>query len=258
MVKKGDMKLVAIINSWADTKELLPFCVENIRPVVDKVIVVYSENSNHFNFNDGITELVFGKLPCQWVQFEPEVGRSPHDNETRKRNYGLEIAKMQGFTHFLLMDSDEFYNQEDVTKEKERIEQRNLNGLVCRLKTYVSKPTLWCEDHTLVPFIQKLNRLTMVGNFKNYPFNLDSEGHVHIDPTRRINYTSGVEMSDVYMHHYSYVRKDFELKINNSSANLRRSRDVIYEDLREAKPGYKSKLYHRELQECPNYFNIQL
>jgi hypothetical protein len=60
------------------------------------------------------------------------------------------------------------------------------------------------------------------------------------------------------MHHYSYVRKDINLKIENSSANLKRSRHIIYEELVNAKPGYLSKLYHQELKECENYFNIQI
>lgn len=250
------MKLAAIISAWADTKELLPYCIESIAPVVDGVIVVYSETSNHFNFNDGITELVFSKLPCQWIKLEPERGRSPHDNETRKRNFGLEAARNQGYTHFIIMDSDEFYIQDEFLAEKETIERFNLNGLVCPLKVYIKSPTLWCEDHTLVPFIQKLNRHTVVGNFKQYPFNVDKDGNSHIDPTRRINCFERIQMSSIFMHHFSYVRADIDMKIDNSSANLRRSRDVISEEMASAKPGYKSKLYHRELKQCPNYFNL--
>lgn len=250
------MKTVAIISAWADTKELLPYCVENIRPVVDGVIVVYSEYSNHFNHDDSLCELVFRKLPCQWIKLEPEIGRSAHDNETRKRNFGLEAAKNQGFTHFIIMDADELYIREEFVAEKQQIERFNLNGLVCPLKVYIKSPTLWCEDHTLVPFIQKLNRHTTIGNFKQYPFNMDKDGNAHIDPTRRINCFDRIQMSSIYMHHFSYVREDIDMKINNSSARLSRSKDNIYADLDNAKPGYVSKLYHRELKECPNYFNL--
>jgi hypothetical protein len=252
------MKICAIISAWADTKSLLSACIENIRPVVDHVIVVYSDNSNHFNFNDSITELVFSKLPCQWVKLEPEPGRSPHDNETRKRNFGLEMAKVQGFSHFIVMDADEFYMQDEFKAEKERVEKDNLNGIVCRLKVYIKSPILWCEDHTLVPSIHRLFKNTTVGNFKHYPFNIDEQGNSHIDPCRRINCFDRIQMSEMIMYHYSYVREDINLKIDNSSAKLSRSREVIYEDLSNAKPGYRSKLYHRELKESPNYFNLQL
>lgn len=252
------MKICAIISAWADTKSLLPACIENIRPVVDHVIVVYSDNSNHFNFNDGITELVFSKLPCQWVKLEPEPGRSPHDNETRKRNFGVEMAKVQGFSHIIVMDADEFYIQDEFKAEKERVDRYNLNGIVCPLKVYIKNPTLWCEDHTLVPAIHKLFKNTTIGNFKHYPFNVDAQGNSHIDPTRRINCFDRIHMSEMFMHHLSYVREDIEMKIVNSSANLRRSRDVIHEELANAKPGYHSKLYHRELKECENIFNLSL
>lgn len=252
------MKLAAIICAWTDTKELLPFCINNIAPVVDKVIVVYSETSNHWNKDEGITELVFSKLPCQWVKLEPELGHSPHANETRKRNFGLQTARAQGFSHFIMMDSDEFYSQEDVKQEKERMEKGNINGLVCRTKVYIKSPTLCCEDHTLVPFIHKLFHNTILGCYKHYPFNVGENGQSHIDPTRRPNIFDRIEMSEIYMNHYSYVRSDINLKIMNSSANLRRSSSVILEEMEQAKPGYMSKLYHKELKECENYFNITI
>lgn len=252
------MRLVCIISAWSDTKEILPFCIQNLIQVVNKIIVVYSNTSNKGVKDDTITELVFSKLPCQWVNLEPELSLTSHDNETRKRNYGLKLAKEQGYTHFLIADADEFYHADEFQREKTRMEERNLNGLVCRVKVYIKDPTLQCDDHTLVPFIQRLHPGTQVGNFKNYPFNVDSEGNVHIDPTRRVNYYDRIEMSEIYMHHMSYVRKDIDMKIDNSSANLKRSRQVIYDELKEAKPGYTSKLYHRPLVQVPNHFNIQL
>ena len=217
------MRLVAIISAWADTKELLPFCIDNLSPVVNKIIVVYSYLSSHGNYNDGLKDQVNTK-DCIWSNYEPESGLSTHENETRKRNHGINIARQQGFTHFLIADADEFYKQDEFLREKTRIEENNLNGLVCRLKVYIKEPTLCCDDHTLVPFIQKLKPETMVGNYKKYPFTMDSEGHAHIDPTRRVNHYDRVEMSDIYMHHYSYIRKDMDIKIRNSSAKLENSR----------------------------------
>lgn len=252
------MRLVAIISAWSDCLELLPKCIMNIAPVVNKVIVVYSTMSNRGNEDDRINELVFSNLPCQWVNLEPALGFSCHENETRKRNFGLRLAKEQGFTHFIVLDSDEFYKQDEFLKEKLRIEEKGLNGLVCKLKVYIKTPTLHCDDHTLVPFIHRLYHNTQLGSYKHYPFNVDEEGNVHIDPTRRINIFDRIEMSDIYMHHFSYVRNDIDLKIDNSSANLRRSRELIYDELENARPGYISKLYHRTLTEAPNYFNISI
>jgi hypothetical protein len=47
------------------------------------------------------------------------------------------------------------------------------------------------------------------------------------------------------------------MKINSSTANLKRSRDVILDDLANAKEGYMSKLYHRELKSGPDLFGLK-
>lgn len=251
------MRLAALINAWSDVTELLPYCIQNISPVVDKVIVLYSVTSNHGVKDDSIMELIFrNDLDCQWVNIEPTPGLAPMMNEITKRNYGIKLAKDYGYTHFISMDGDEFFKQDEFLKEKNRFNESNLNGLVHPLRVHIKSPKLWCEDHTLVPGIQRLYHNTQVGTYKHYPFNQDKDGHSHIDPTRRVNCFDRIEMSSVYMYHMSYVRKNIDLKINSSTANLRRSREVIYQELANAKPGYMSKLYHKELKECENYFNI--
>lgn len=258
------MKLASIINVWADCLELLPSCIDNHLQFCDGVIVVWSSLSNRGQSDNGkmqeyVSEMerlkVSSYLNVTFEQMEPVKNWKPLQNETAKRNKGINLAREKGYTHFLIADADEYYIPEDVEEEKKRFDNPNLNGLVCGLFVFIKLPTLWTDDHTLLGFIHKLGKDTQVGNFKDYPFAYDSRG-AHIDPSRRINYKSGIEMSDIYMHHFSYVRKDIDLKIDNSSANLKRSRQVIYDELRDAKPGYVSRLYHQPLQKCENYFNI--
>lgn len=248
------MKLAAIFCVWGDCNDLLPYAINNIIPVVDGVIVVYSEVSNHGNSKE-VFKLSHPK--CQYFNWEPNLGVPPHANETTKRNFGLTKAKELGYTHFINLDGDEFYDQVDFKVEKIRLKKLNLNGMVCGVKTYFKSPTLTIGmDYTLVPFIHELRSNTkFMINSKTYPFAYDN-GSARIDPTRRLNYVSGIEMSSIVMHHYSYVRSDINLKINNSSANLRRSEAVIKKDLKNAKPGYYCELYHRELIECENHFNL--
>jgi hypothetical protein len=246
------MKLAAIFCVWSDCNELLGRAIDNIRPVVDGVIVVYSNISNHGN-SINFPKNNFGN--CILVSWEPNLGLPPHPNESAKRNFGLDRAKELGYTHFINLDADEFYDRDEFENEKSNFTG---NGSVCRIKTYFKSPTLTVGfDHTLVPFIHKLNHNTkFVLNSKTYPFTYDSQGNAHIDPTRRLNYTNGIQMAKITMHHYSYVRANINLKINNSSANLRRSSEVIQRDLKNAQPGYFCELYQRELIECENYFNI--
>lgn len=260
------MKLCSIINAWVDTIELLPFVIENHLRFCDGVIVVWSSVSNHGNVDGGKMESEISKMfekhiagkQLSFIRLDPNTRLSPLVNETQKRNFGIDTARHEKYTHFILADADEFYLPDQMNIEKRKFDNSNLNGLVHPLKVYIKIPTLYTYDHTLCCGIHKLNPNTYAGQFKEYPFCYDDKGQAHIDPSRRLNFTSGIEISLSYMHHYSYVRKNIDLKIDNSSANLRRSRQVIYDELRDAKPGYVSRLYHQPLQECENYFNIEL
>jgi len=258
------MKLAAIFNIWEDNIEML---ISAIRAMpADYFIYVWSTKSNRGNEpkNPYYWDITFYGLSSfqaersHFIQCEPVNLSDPHDSEIRKRNIGIEKAKELGCTHFIMMDSDEFYHPLEFIETKEWIDQTGINGVVHPIKVYVGKPTLWCEDHTLVPGIQKLIPDLQMGSFKKYPFAYDDHGNAHIDPTRRTNVMTGIEISPYHMHHMSYVRRDIDLKINNSSANLRRSADKIKRDIANAAPGYMSEIYHQELKECPNYFDIHI
>lgn len=256
------MRLSAIIITWTDTLDLLPYCINSIAPSVDDIIIVWSERSNHgvkdnriFQFiqDNDFNYVIRQKL--HWRQCEPKLRLRPKENETAKRNYGLDCARELGCTHVLMMDTDEFYKPEELAQDKIRVEQKDLNGLVCGLHVYFRKPTLWCIDTTRVATIQKLKPGLRCGDFMDYPYAFERNA-AFIDPTRRYNVVNGVEWSDTICHHYSYVRKDIMLKINNSSANLRRSRKVIMRDLERAEVGYFCQSYQKNLISCDNYFNL--
>lgn len=254
------MKLTSIVNVWADCVELLPHCIANHLQFCDGVIVVWSQYSNHGVKNDAVLEYILANghdSRVEFVQLEPIKGAKPLENETRKRNHGLGLARQKGFTHILISDADEFYIPEEVEEEKKRFENPNLNGLVCGMFVFVKLPTLWTNTYTRVAFIQKITKDLSVGRFKDFPFAYEGKT-AFIDPSRRVSHKKGIELSEIMMHHFSYIRKNIDLKINNSSAKLKRSRQVIYDELRDAKPGYISKLYHQPLQECENYFDIAL
>lgn len=246
------MRIAAIFNVWADTADLLPYAVENIRPVVDDIIIVWSRKSNR-------GQVVEYELPknCILVQCEP-TGPTPHVSEIAKRNAGLKKAKELGFSHFIMLDGDEMYLRDEFQKEKEAIYNSGYAGSVCRIQTYFKSPTLTIGiDHTLVPFIHKITpKLEYKLNYAHYPYTYDN-GAARIDCTRRLNINSGVKLLDITMFHFSYVRKDMSLKLQNSSANFKAPRaEIIYNDLKNAKPGYFCKGYQRELVSCENIFNL--
>lgn len=248
---EGAMKLVAIYNVWDDW-DMLFWSIENIRPVVDGVIVIYSEKSNYGEVSVRSIEPIGVHL----FQREPQFNH-PMNSETDKRNYGLQKARELGYTHFITMDADEFYRPHDIIVAKEMFAANpNLNGLVCYSKVYFGSPTLTIGlDTTFVPFIHKLTPDLKHEFNRSYPFAWEGKT-IRIDPTRSLNINNGVELVDIIMHHMSWVRKDPEKKIRNSTAKANIEKSTIREDLLLAKDGYYCKFYGKVLQRVQNQFNI--
>lgn len=246
-------KLIAIIPMW-DGGEFLPFLIPNLQRQVDEIVVVWSRYSN---FRNELSHELIEYDKTHYVNWEPRKGRPPHDNETEKRNYGLMAAIEFGASHILMCDVDEFYLTEDFNLEKERLYSSNLNGFVCGLRCYFGSPTLTIgSEPTRVPFIMKVDRNTRFGFFKNFPFAYERSGIPRIDPTRRLNIYGGVEWSDVTMHHFSYVRRDISLKIDNSSARNNLLKSTVIDDFNNAKEGYFCKYYQKTLIKCGNIFGL--
>lgn len=248
------MKLAAVFNVWGD-QELLKHSIKHIRPLVDGVIVVYSTVSNfgeldpHFEFLED----------TYYEKYTPDLDLKPSENEREKRNIGLDVAKELGYTHFLMMDADEFYLPKEFLKEKERFHvDPNLAGLVCRVKCFFAHPCLTIGyDVTLVPFIHKITpNLQFEWNTK-YPYAFEGpKREIRIDPTRQMNITEGVEWSDITMFHYSWIRDDYQKKIRNSTARENIERSTIVKDLLNAKEGYYCEFYGKQLEASSDPFNL--
>lgn len=247
------MRLAAIFNVWDDW-DMLGYSLKNITPLVDGVIIVASDYSN-FGERSQIPES-FWQNKDIYIR-EPQFKNNPRASETDKRNYGLEIAKRLSYTHFLTCDSDEFYEHEPFLKAKERFHvEPNLKGLVCNCQTYFGSPQLTIGlDTTLVPFIHKLTPTIRHEFNKNYPFAWEGKA-IRIDPTRSLNIQSGVERTDLVMHHYSWVRKDYQKKIRNSTARANLERSTIMNDLVQSKEGYFVEYYQKTLVRASVDFEI--
>lgn len=243
------MRLAAIYNVWGDF-DLLDHSVRIMEPLVDGVIVVVSSRSNYGEVSS---------IPERWlgrVVFREPKFNIPMHSETDKRNFGLQIARNAGYTHFLTIDADEFYEAGPFLKAKELFKNPNLKGLVCNCQTYFKNSSLTMGlDTTLVPFIHELTPTIRHEFNRNYPFAwIDRQ--IRIDPTRSLNINSGVERIDLTMHHMSWIRKDFDKKIRNSTARQNLERSTIKEDLANAKPGYHFKFYNKTLFETKDLFGI--
>lgn len=244
------MKLAAIFIVWDDW-ELLEHSISNIWIHVETIIVVWSQYSNFGEYSPRPRNEVLNILVNKFVEFEPDLKNSPRDNETLKRNIGLDWARKSDCTHFLMLDADEFYTYEDIFKGRQ-----SLKNTVCKVKTYFKSPTLTIGyDTTLVPFIHKLTPDLKFEWNRNYPFAW-VDGQIRIDPTRQMNITSGVDMIDVTMNHYSWVRRDIKKKIRNSTARVNLERSTIVQDYLNAKEGYFCQFYKKSLEACSNLFDL--
>lgn len=248
------LKLALVYVVW-DGEEIFTHSYRNMAPLADGVIIVWSRLSNNCQNVGNFDPSRYPNAIA--VNHEPNPGKSKQMNERDKRNAGLREAKRLGFTHFLMLDVDEFYDPIEFETEKARFKNDDLHGLVCRVKTYFKKPelTIGYDPATFVPFIHKITPSLHYAMNKRYPFAYDSNGP-RIDPTRQLNIKRGVEWSTITMHHYSHVRNDIRVKIENSSANLGRS--TLLDDWLNAEEGYHVKMYNRDLVKCENQFNIVL
>lgn len=215
------MRLSASINFF-NSEETVEAVVENIRPCVDHLSVVYQERSNwgasisrdarrileKFQTDDRIDDL---------VSFVPDRHLAPHENEFRKRNIGYQLAKKNNATHFRLMDADEFYFYHELESAKKKIELFGITHSAVKSFFYLksSKYRSKDPDTTNVCFICKISdqlRFDLSGFF---PIE-------NVDPTRRLFQPNGnflfFDEKEIVMHHMCFVRRSFLSKMNNTSS----------------------------------------
>lgn len=248
------MKLVSIIIVWDDW-ELAYHQAKHIKEnsLSDDIFIVYSEFSNTGEFS----KFRYENIDVEFLNFEPDLSLEASVNERNKRNFALDKAREYGFTHFVMSDADEYYDPQQFLNEKEKFSNPNLIGLVCGLKCYFKLPTLSVNDSTLVPFIHKITPDLRFQFNPCYPYAFTGpKREIRIDPTRQMNINSGVEWSEITMHHYSWVRSDVQKKIRNSTARLNIEQSTIISDYRNAKPGYYCEFYRSTVEPCENLFNI--
>lgn len=249
------MKLAAIYNVWIDSVELLRGSLLCVKDHVDLVIIVYQTTSNFGEPGDPLPDIInaVSILPLEkvlLVEYQPSQSITGSPHEKAKRNAGIHKAIYGNCTHFLHMDCDEYYA--DFGTAKQQFIDTGAFGSVCKMWTYFKKPTLRFEnpDNYYVPFIHELRPDTFAGHDK-YPY--------YVDPTRRIN-QSKVILIDSLMHHFSWVRKNINIKTRNSSAKRNIENSLLLQDYNrpDLGPGIFIKDFNQKLVEVENIFNIDV
>jgi hypothetical protein len=212
-------KLGLTINAF-DATELLELGLNQIRDQVDYVIAFYQKLSYWKNPMDpeDMAELERLKsigLIDELIEFKPDYSKASREQETDKRNFGINLLKERGFSHVLNIDADELYMRDQFIEVKRQINEK---GWPITYWSYVNYYRDF--DHYLVyPFRPFVNGIH--STYFTYTFNTSAVGPT--DPTRRIfnpmNLGTYVFPDEIIrMAHGAWLRKDIRKKLENWSA----------------------------------------
>lgn len=211
------MKLGLSYNLF-DGEELLKSSILSVRDNCDYINIIYQKVSNlgnpcSNNVLDLLNDLRKESLIDQAYLFEPDLSLPAGKNEIKKRNIGLKLAKQHGCSHFLSIDTDEFYDREQFRSAKEYIAKTKTEISACHFLNYIQEPIYQMEDLSFycVPFISKIKYFSKFRESNQFP--------VLVDPSRKLNGKrfKYFEPDELVMHHMTYVRTNLEVKFNNSS-----------------------------------------
>ena len=239
-----------------DNEELLEQSISSVRNSVEEVSVLFQNVSNHGlnaseNLQDFLLSLKNKKLIDNLILFKPNLSISAPFNELRKNQISYELSKNKKMDYHMLLACDEFYFEKDMLYFKNLLKEIPVDILASYMYTYYksSKYRFKELDNYIVPVFHKVYQ-----DDRNFAVNAPSP--LTIDPMRKMAYESCIcfPKETPYMHHLSFVRKDFRKKLENSSAKSSFINDIdkMVESYLNWKPNQKAYLFgeYKELEYC--------
>lgn len=266
------MKLGVAYNIF-DGEEMLVHSVNNLRPMVDFICVVFQNTSNFGNKNpklfnvikelvrDGKIDTIYHYEPTFEYENKELIRDNGLRNEIKKRNIGLKICKEWGCDTFMTIDCDELYDKEQFEWAKNDFEKGGYDTSFSQMRTFYKHPTieLYPPESYYVPLFYKLKKDT------EFSFSFVAPYPVEIDPTRRVKagYSRIYGRDEIEMYHYAYVRKRIRSKVENSSSQMTDElKDKICYHYDHWKGIEDNALFigntKHTLREVENKFNIQI
>lgn len=229
-----------------DGEELLDACLKAIRPYVDYINIVYSLTS--YTGKPGNAQLpnLLKKYQKMYqideiTEYNNAPNLSKHQQELRKRQAGLNMAKKANVNYFMFLDSDEFYDGFAIQNAKQIILDKKITHSYVHILNYGTSPIKRYDKRKweyYVPFFSKINKYTKCGNNKRAP--------CLADPTRQM-LSFGIKekhyvLENIFMHHMTRVRKNVLSKYESRNVNPNIDSDWINDE-----KGFIT---------VPNYFDI--
>ena len=255
-------KLGISYSVW-DGEELLEQSIKQIRPVADYINVVWQKVSWYGKpCNPGLEKLLLKLkdkgLIDELIFFDPDLSANPSYNEINKRNIGLRAARRAGCTHFMTMDTDEFYDTTQFRAAYSDIINRNLTHTCCNIVSYIT-PTIRYRDYENF-FVSFINRIDHGEKFTFDAF----RGYIPclVDPTRKIKLRKKSRfcfLGNIVMHHMKYVRCDINKKVENSTISQTAERATeLQKKVNSALCNITAKIKSGEYITVKNQFGIRI
>ena len=242
-----------------DGLELLEYVLREIRSEVDFVCLVRQKISYHGNPADPvdletIDWLKAKGLADEIVDCNHDLSLSPHINETRMRNIGLDCSIMNGCTHHGSVDVDEFYLKDQLKYAKSAM--ADYEWSLAESIDYYKHPT-----YKIAPERRHLISLIHPVHIR---YAMNREFQYCVDFTRRPDKCEKClvfQPHEIEIHHMNYVRNNIKKKCNNNLNHTRRSQKKFYETFDKYKLGDRlcipPDLLNRRTIQVQNLFNIK-
>lgn len=263
--------------------ELLRYSIKQIRPHVDFILLTYQKFSWYgvpilgkdldeiYSLQkEGLADKIFNYSNSDFAMTNnSDKARSI---EKEKRNISRVICYNNKCTHFLDMDTDEFYKETEFKLAKEFIIKTNMDYSAVSYINYYKNPTYQAQStsNQKVPFICRIDVNKYLG---------ESSGDFHVNnKSMGVDLTRGYKIinenyktylfapNEIQMHHMMSVRQniDYKFKVHSGSPPKGKSKQQIADEMKNlSKDTYEfdaTALYRAKerIKIVPNYFNIPI
>jgi len=213
-----------------DGVELLEDSINYIREFVDHISIIF-QTVSYWGTKlsqeeiDIVESLKERNLVDELIYFDEKV--DVRLIETHKRNLGRKLAKENGCTHYMSMDCDEFYTNEEFGK---MIDYHNNNPLDV---SYMPIESYYKDTNYIIDSSTYMDGDLYVSGFfpVNYEIKLGFSLNIKVDPTRKPNILDKNKYkmwrkNEIKMHHLSYVRANIYQKVYNSFSKFRYKNNI--------------------------------
>ena len=210
--KRKDIKIGVVYNTFYGL-ELIEKSISSIKDCADYIVIVHQKKGFNGNPEPEINKYILSylkenKLVDDIVYYEVD-DRNVQQGVLNKRNIGLDYCRKNGCMFIMPMDCDEQYNSNEVIIEINNMYENNIDTLYSPIYSYYYDEHHYFKDTYFVPSVFKINDR----KFERI------KSSVLVDPVRKMQ-ERNYKISDMYMHHYSYLKNSYSNKMNNSAFSV--------------------------------------